>query len=87
MRRLSIGLRITRQDPGHTHFNVFAALTVEGDDREWVDVGRGKAGTLTLRTDEFRALVDRLEALDREHTHLDVYMSGEDHHPCRGGAS
>lgn len=85
MSRLSIGFRIKWQDPGHTHFSVFAALAREEDDREWADITRANAGSLTLRTDEFEALamcLENEEATDPERVHIDIYRDPQGPHPC-----
>jgi hypothetical protein len=84
--RLSIGLRIYRQDSTHTHFDVFSALAAEVIGLDWPDITRGHCGDLTLRTDEFEALVTRLqdiEAIDPDGTHIDVYHDRQDPHPCQ----
>lgn len=66
--RLSIGLRVSRRDAGHTHFDVFAALAAY-----WLEpasVTRGRAGNLVLRTDEFDALVAALGAAGVGHVRV-----------------
>lgn len=88
--RLSVGLRIDHQNPGHTHFDVFVGGTPHTvDDLDWSSVTRGNSGTLTLRTPEFDALVGALQATASlaSDIHLDVYRCGEPMHepdPCAG---
>jgi chloramphenicol 3-O-phosphotransferase len=84
VKRLSIGLRVKRQDSGHTHFDVFTALAKDDDTREWQHITRIHVGSLMMRTDEFHMFAGLLTAtadLGMD-VHVDAYHHGEPEHPC-----
>lgn len=58
-RPLAVGLRVTRRDPGHTHFDMFAAAPAPGIDVPVEQITRGRVGDgLCMRTYEFDAFVE-----------------------------